>query len=111
MASDFNRPQHALARNQRKSTRSIVKISAELLVSSGSRFKVAILDLSATGFRAQTPNHVTIGRKVYLTIPGIHALPASVTWNDREYYGCEFTRPLHTSVFEHIAREYPSLVE
>lgn len=111
MASDFDRPEQELAQNKRKFSRNKVRISAELLVSSGPRFKVDILDLSATGFRLQTPNHVAIGRKVYLTIPGVHALQAHVAWNDREYYGCEFTHPLHASIFEHLASKFPSLVQ
>ena len=58
MASEFDEPEWKQFSNNRKASRNSVRISAELLVSTGPRFKVAVLDLSRTGFRMETGNHL-----------------------------------------------------
>jgi hypothetical protein len=99
----------ALSFNNRKDLRSQVEISGELFVSQGVRFKVAVLDLSVSGFRVNTANHISLNKIVYLTIPGLQSLQARVAWNDRENYGCAFSKPLHGSTYEHLAMRYPAL--
>ena len=100
----------ALSSELRRDLREPVTMMAELLVSRGARFKVSVLDISASGFRLQTANNIPIGRIVYLTIPGFQPLQAKVTWNRQDQYGCEFSRDLHDSVFAHLATAFPSLV-
>lgn len=95
--------------NNRKARRNPVQLSAELRLSGGQKFKVTVLDLSQSGFRIETGNHIEIGSKVYLAIPGFSSLPAQVAWNESNLYGCAFLYALHESVFEHIAAQYPSL--
>lgn len=84
-------------------------MEAELRLPVGQRFKVHILDLSQTGFRVETGNHMELESRVYLAIPELNSLPARTAWNQGTYYGCEFLNPLHPSVFEHIARKYPAI--
>lgn len=110
MASKFEDPRSSQLKNKRKSRRDAVEIRAKLLVSAGPRFMVSVIDLSRNGFRIETGNSISAGTKVYLSMPGMHSLSARVAWHDRLYYGCEFTQPLHESIFEHIARQHPSLV-
>lgn len=110
MASKYEQPEWKLAKNKRKSLRNAVEIRADLLVSSGPRFKVSVNDLSRTGFRIETGNHIPVGTKVYLSMPGMQSLQARVAWNEVVYYGCEFTQALHESIFEHIAKQHPTLV-
>jgi hypothetical protein len=96
--------------NYREFLREPVRIPAELLVSQGYRFKVSVLDLSPSGFRIETSNDIPLERKVYLTIPGFQPLQARVAWNVRDQFGCEFSQKLHSSVFGHISRTFPSLI-
>lgn len=96
--------------NQRKSQRNAVTIRAELLVSGGKRFIVSVNDISKSGFRIETGNYIPPKKMVYLSLPGMASLQARVAWHDRVYYGCEFTYPLHESIFEHISKQHPSLV-
>ena len=110
MASKFEEPEWELAKNKRKSLRNAVTIKADLLISSGPRFKVSVNDLSRTGFRIETGNYIAVGSKVYLSISGMQSLQARIAWQDVVYYGCEFTNPLHESIFEHIAKQHPTLV-
>ena len=96
--------------NQRKSERNAVAIRAELLVSGGTRFIVSVNDISRSGFRVETGNYIPEKTIVYLSLPGMASLQARIAWQDRVYYGCEFTQPLHESIFEHVSRQHPSLV-
>jgi hypothetical protein len=109
MASNFDNPEWKRSNNKRNSSRNDVRITAELLISAGPRFKVAVLNLSQTGFRIETGNYIVPARKIYLTIPGFQSFQARIAWNRRDIYGCEFTQPLHPSIFEHIAKAHPSL--
>lgn len=96
--------------NSREFTREPVKMTAQLLVSQGYRFKVSVLDISASGFRIETANDIPMDRKVYLTIPGFQPLQGRVAWCRRDQYGCEFSQKLHDSVFSHVSSAFPSLV-
>lgn len=95
--------------NNRKNFRNAVKTHARLLVSQSVSFQVSLRDLSATGFRFETANHIPLSRIVYLTMPGLEPLKAKVIWTEGEQYGCEFTRPLHASVFAHLSDKFPAL--
>lgn len=95
--------------NKRCSTRNAVRIPAELMIPAGPRFKVAVEDLSTTGFKIETANYLDAGRRLYLIMPGFQSMAARIAWHDRDYYGCEFAHPLHPSIFAHIAEKFPSL--
>jgi PilZ domain len=110
MADDAEQSVNGLFRNNRKNDRNAIKVSARLLVSGGFSFQVQVLDLSATGFRIETANHIAHDRSVYLTLPGMQPLHAKTVWNERELYGCAFSRPLHSSVFSHLSGSYPALM-
>lgn len=109
MSSKFEDSDWQQSVNNRKSKRNAVQISAELRISGGQKFKVLVLDLSQTGFRIETGNHIAIGSKIYLAMPELNSLPAQVAWNDRTFYGCAFLHPLHSSVFKHVVARHPSL--
>jgi PilZ domain len=110
MASKFEEPEWKRLLNKRRSRRDEVSIRADLLVSSGPRFKVSVIDLSRTGFRMETGNFIPPETRVYLAIPNMQSLQARIAWQDTVYYGCEFTQPLHESIFNHIAKQYPLLI-
>lgn len=90
--SDENR--HALRKH--------VKMRAHLRDRGNTRFEIEVVDLSVTGFRAQTSFTLWPGTTVWLTLPGLAALEAVVAWRDKFRYGCAFSKPLHPAVFEHI---------
>lgn len=104
----FDRSESA---NNRQSPRNAVHMAAELRLAVGQRFKVSVIDLSATGFRIETGNHIELGSKVYLAIPGLNSLPAKVAWSENTLYGCAFQSPLYPAVFEHMARKYPAIIK
>lgn len=108
MASKNAEPDKSNLPDNRKFSRNSVSVAAELMISKGVRFKVAVLDLSSSGFRIRTANHIQINDKVYLSVPKFQTLQARVAWNYREDYGCEFSQPLHHSVFAHLSTMFPS---
>ena len=86
----------------RRSLRKAVRMRAHLRDRGTTRFEIDVVDLSVTGFRAQTSFTLWPGTTVWLTLPGLAGLEAVVAWRDKYRYGCAFTKPLHTAVFEHI---------
>lgn len=96
--------------DHRRKERSAVTIAVELKTADNLRVKVALQDLSASGCQMQTANYMCVNQRIYLTIPGFESLAARIAWNVGELYGCEFARPLHDSIFAHIAAKYPVLI-
>ncbi len=86
----------------RRALRRAVKVRAHLRDRGQTRFEIDVVDLSQSGFRAQTSFTLWPGTVVWLTLPGLAPLEAVVAWRDRSTYGCAFAKPLHSAVFEHI---------
>lgn len=105
-----NRRRLAETIDQRRKDRSAVTITVELKTADNLRVKVALQDLSASGCQMRTANYICLNQKIYLTVPGFESLAARIAWNVGELYGCEFIRPLHDSIFTHIAAKYPVMV-
>jgi PilZ domain len=91
----------------RRADRIDVAFPAFLREAGTTKFAVKVIDLSVTGFRCETSCTMTEGKSVWLTIPGLSGIEATVAWRDRFRYGCRFNAPLHVAVFDHIARLYP----
>lgn len=88
--------------DNRLSLRKAVKMRAHLRDRGTTRFEIDVVDLSTTGFRAQTSFTLWPGQTVWLTLPGLAGLEAMVAWRDKYRYGCAFAKPLHPAVFDHI---------
>jgi hypothetical protein len=86
----------------RHALRRAVKMRAHLRDRGTTRFEIDVVDLSMTGFRAQTSFTLWPGTTVWLTLPGLAGLEAVVAWRDKSRYGCAFVKPLHPAVFDHI---------
>ncbi len=90
--------------DHRRALRKPVKMRAHLRDRGTTRFEIEVVDLSMTGFRAETGFTLWPGTTVWLTLPGLAALESVVAWRDRVRYGCAFRKPLHPAVFDHIVR-------
>jgi hypothetical protein len=66
--------------------------------------KVRITDLSRTGFRMAWVPRSRNDTKLWIRIPGLQPLAATIRWQDQSGIGCEFAAPLYEPVFEHFAR-------
>ena len=68
------------------------------------KYTVTLLDLSLTGFRAEAHYGLDPDSIVWLTIPGLQGLEATIAWRKGAVIGCRFRQPLHPAVFDHIVR-------
>jgi len=67
---------------------------------------VRLADISQAGFRiSRPPNAIHVSEPLRIRIPGLQVLTAHVRWQDGDAIGCEFARPLHIAVFDHIVRQ------
>lgn len=88
--------------DHRRALRKSVKMRAHLRDRGQTRFEIDVVDLSQSGFRAETSFTLWPGTVVWLTLPGLAPLEAVVAWRDKFKYGCAFAKPLHPAVFDHI---------
>lgn len=79
-------------------------MAARLRDRAGNKYDVHLLDLSITGFRAEAHYSLDQGSIVWLTIPGMQGLEATVAWRRGTVIGCSFRQPLYPAVFDHIVR-------
>ncbi|MES2339781.1 MAG: PilZ domain-containing protein [Pseudomonadota bacterium] len=88
--------------DNRATLRRSVALDARVRDRSASRFSIRVVDLSRTGFRAETAFQLRPGSIVWITLPGLQGLEAEVAWQRGEHVGAAFRQPLHPAVFEHI---------
>ena len=88
--------------DSRHALRRAVKMRAHLRDRGQTKFEIDVVDLSSSGFRAETSFTLWPGTIVWLTLPGLAPLEAVVAWRDKFRYGCAFAKPLHPAVLEHI---------
>ena len=63
-----------------------------------------IFDLSTKGVLVSWQPQCTVGQTLWVRLPGLEAMPATVRWKDMSGVGCELDRPLSTVVVDHLAR-------
>lgn len=88
----------------RRALRKAVGLRARLRERGANKFTVDVVDLSTTGFRCETSFTLYVGHVVWLTLPGLSGLEATVAWKRGFRYGFAFDQPLHPAVFDHIVR-------
>ncbi len=82
-----------------------VRYSAEARIRYGGRRGSAeVNDLSPGGARLATMDQLEPGMKLWLKLPELEALQATVMWAERFDAGCSLERPLHPAVFEWIVK-------
>lgn len=98
---------YALPSEHRRTVRLDVHFSACLREpGSSQKFEVEVIDLSIYGFRFETSFTIRPGSLVFVTIPGMRALEAKVSWARGYIYGAEFDQPLYVAVFDMIAARH-----
>ena len=78
----------------RKAERLPLDAEARLRPNDWSSLQIRMLDLSASGFRAQCEARVQPGGSVSLDIPGIGAVEAQVEWQRGDQFGARFFAPI-----------------
>lgn len=88
--------------NQRAGERRAVETEVELR-RGAFRHEVAMLDLSAAGCKTEIAEHLEVGERLFVTMPGLEPLEARVRWEDGWRAGMAFERSIHPAVFDHVA--------
>ena len=90
--------------DSRRQDRVGVATVARLRDRASNKYDVHLLDLSITGFRAEAHYSLDKDSIVWLTIPGLQGLEATVAWRRGAVIGCRFRQPLYPAVFDHIVK-------
>ena len=93
----------------RKCCRGDVAIVGTIRASGGIKCRIKIVDISTTGFRMECLTYLSDNQVISMAMPGFETLQAKIIWQTEWMYGCQFARPLHPAVYEHIVRLHPSL--
>lgn len=88
----------------RRVFRQPVRMQATLRKPGLTKFDIEVRDLSPFGLRAATSFTLKPGAVVWLALPGLAGIEAEVAWCRSYEYGFRFKQPLHSAVFDHIAR-------
>lgn len=93
-------PAGGTAKKARKAKRLPVEFNARLNQQGAAVVSVHILDLSTHGFRVDTHLDLSLGKPVWLRLPGLEPALAYVIWTDGYLVGCAFDRPLHPTILD-----------
>lgn len=78
----------------RRSERLAVDAETRLRPNGWSSLSIRMLDLSASGFRAECEAKVSPGSGISLDVPGLGAVDAQVEWQQRGQFGARFLEPI-----------------
>ena len=90
--------------DHRRQERVPVAMRARLRDRHANKYDVSLLDLSVTGFRAEAHYSLDAGQIVWLAIPGMQGLEATIAWRHGLEIGCSFRQPLYPPVLDHIVK-------
>ena len=89
--------------NRRKSPRAPVSLDAKLGRGGLDRTLCRITDLSRHGARLRSYSTLRKDMVIWLTLPGVGQVAATIKWADDFEAGCQFREPLAEHVFEMLA--------
>lgn len=90
------------AQEDRSAPRARMSIPAGLRPSGGKSYQTVVRDLSLSGFSATALNRLHKGTLVWLTLPGMESLQATVIWWDNGLVGCAFDRLLSPIIHDNL---------
>ncbi|MBM3594471.1 MAG: PilZ domain-containing protein, partial [Alphaproteobacteria bacterium] len=91
-----------LAQEDRSAPRRRVSIPDSLRASGSKGVQTAVNDLSLSGFSATSINRIHPGTIVWLTMPGMESMQASVVWWEDGLVGCAFEQLLSPIIHDNI---------
>lgn len=86
-----------LADDRRRADRAPVDVEARVRALGDEGCEARVLNISATGFMAETHQDFAVGARIWLIIPGRDRANALVRWSDGERIGAEFAAPIDTA--------------
>ncbi|PEQ13256.1 pilus assembly protein PilZ [Novosphingobium sp. PC22D] len=103
MTTNENRdPYLTAAQEDRSAPRTRLTIPASLRPSGSKGYQTVVRDLSLSGFSATAINRLHKGTLVWLTLPGMESLQATVVWWDNGLVGCAFESLLSPIIHDNL---------
>lgn len=84
----------------RRAERRIVNLAAHLRDPGARLMDVDVINLSVTGFMAESESGLEEGANVWLKLPGLEPQSARVVWVEGTRAGFEFASPLHPATLD-----------
>lgn len=79
-----------------------VTIAAQIRERGSKPMAVDVIDLSCGGFQIAYHRAFHIGTMLWLKLPGLESLSATVKWSDGIHMGCQFDSPMHEAVLDRV---------
>ena len=92
----------AESNGRRRSPRAPVSLDAKLGRGGLDRALCKVVDLSLHGARLQTYTALKRGSMIWLTLPRLGQVAATIMWADDFTAGCQFVEPLDPTAFEAV---------
>ena len=86
--------QDADAAERRRAARHDVELDARVRELGASGLEARVLNISKTGFMAQSDGRFEVGSRVWLMLPGRERANAVVKWTAGDRLGAEFAEPI-----------------
>lgn len=86
--------QSADAAERRRARRFSVELEAKVRELGASGIEARVVNISETGFMAETEGHFEVGSRVWLMLPGRERANALVKWIAGDKLGAEFAEPI-----------------
>lgn len=80
--------------DRRRSTRLSVEIGARVRELGDEGCEARLVNISETGFMAETTGHFEVGTRIWLILPGRDRANALVRWIAGDRIGAEFAEPI-----------------
>jgi hypothetical protein len=81
---------------RRRASRVPVELEAKMRELGASGIEAKVLNISESGFMAETEGHFEVGSRVWLMLPGRERANAVVRWTAGTKLGAEFAEPIST---------------
>ena len=80
--------------DRRRSTRVAVEIGARVRELGNEGFEARLINISETGFMAESDGEFEVGTRIWLILPGRERANALVRWVAGDKIGAEFAEPI-----------------
>jgi hypothetical protein len=85
------------ATDRRRMPRLPVELEVQMREMGASGVEARVLNISETGFMAESDAHFEVGSRIWLILPGRERASALVKWTAGDRLGAEFAEPLSAS--------------
>jgi hypothetical protein len=86
----------------RRAERRILNLAASLREPGASLADAEVLNLSVTGFAAESDAALEVGAQIWLKLPGLEPTGSRVVWVEGRKAGFEFLSPLHPATLDTV---------